>query len=318
MTELMAVQKQDTLKGIMRSDEVRTRFAEVVGGNNAGGYISSVLIAVSESQSLQKCTATSIIGAALRAATMRLSVEPSAGQAYLVPFKDKATLVVGWRGIYHMALRTSKYRFINLITVYQGETVNENRMTGIHTLEGKRTSEQAIGYMLYFRLISGFEKTYYMTCDECLEHGQRYSKSFNREDSIWKSNPEAMMKKTVMRLGLLRWGYLEPSDLQSIKANDEDEVELSSVVDAVTRELQPEKQMPEAQAMAELGFDEPKAVEKVTEEVIEEEPAPVTAVSREDVKKMAQQRGVDSRGLDELYAKADGDVFQVAQQLQAL
>jgi len=306
-----AIQKQDDkLKDLMHSEEIKSRFAEVVGGMNAGGYISSVLIAVSESEALQKCSPVSIIGAALRAATMRLSVEPSTGQAYLVPFKGRATLIVGYKGIYHMALRTWKYRFINLITVYEGEQVKEDRMTGLHTLIGNRTSDKSIGYMLYFQLLNGFQKTFYMTNEEIEEHGAHYSKTYNYNDSPWKTETEKMYKKTVMRLGLTRWGYLEPSDLQAMTASDEDNTDLANTIDAVARDLPAEKpRIPVDQATNELGFyDEPKEQEK---------PAPVT-VDPKEVSNLASKRGVSSKGLEELYTKNGGNANAVYEQLLAL
>lgn len=264
METAIVTRQENSLKAIMRSDEIRSKFADVIGNQNAGGYISSVLIAVSESNALQQCTPASIISAALRAATMRLSVEPSTGQAYIVPFRSKATLIVGWRGIYHMALRTGKYRFINLFPVYEGEEVTENRLTGIHDFKGGKESDAVKGYMLYFELLTGFRKTFYMTIQECEEHGAKYSKTFSREDSVWKTDPKAMYKKTVMRLGLTRWGYIEPSDLQTMNTVDEAD-DIEDVIDGI--EITPEKPIPVDQAMAELGFGD-----RVENPEVEDEP----------------------------------------------
>ncbi len=261
MNEQNALEKREVkLKEFMRSDEIRFRFSEIVGNNNTAGYISSVLIAVSENITLQTCTPGSIISAALRAATMGLSVEPSIGQAYLVPFKDKATLVVGWKGIYHMAIRTGEYRYLELHHVYEGETVTQDRMTGIHRFEGGKKSDRVIGYLLYFKLMNGFEKTFYMTVEECLSHGKMYSKTFNRDDSIWKKNPDAMCRKTVMRLGLTRWGYLKPSDVQAMNAMDETDVDLSGFVGNYTPSGD---ELSEEKAMLDLGFSpDPKPENK--------------------------------------------------------
>jgi recombination protein RecT len=315
MSEL-AVRQENSLKAIMRSDEIRSKFAEVIGDQNAGGYISSVLIAVSESAALQRCTPASIISSALRAATMRLSVEPSTGQAFLVPFRDKATLIVGWRGIYHMALRTGKYRFINLFPVYEGEVVEENRLTGIHDFKGGKTSDTVIGYMLYFELLSGFRKTFYMTVEECIAHGARYSKTFNRDDSVWKTDPQAMYKKTVMRLGLTRWGYLEPSDLQNMNTVDESE-DLEDVVDSI--EIKPELPIPVDQAMDELGFgDAPSAeildgeevgAEEIQGELIQSEPPKIEPSDFWKLIKITMKK--DQKYGDDLLEKNGGD-FEAA------
>lgn len=299
-----AIQKSEDdtkLKTIMRSDEIRGRFAEVIGNESAAGYISSVLIAVSESAYLQKCTPPSIISAALRAATMRLSVEPSTGQAYLVPFKDKATLVIGWRGLYHMAIRTGKYRYLDLHAVYDTDKITQHPMTGIHNLVRGDTGGKVVGYLLYFRLISGFEKTFYMTLDECIEHGKKYSKNFYRDDSLWKTNPEAMCKKTVMRLGLTRWGYLTPSDTQTMDAVDEFD-DLPAIVDSIS--VEPVEPIHPDQAMYDLGFGPEPVQQKV--------------VNPAEVKTLASSRGVDANGLNEMLDHNNGDLVSTYEQLKAL
>jgi recombination protein RecT len=249
VTNDLAVTKKPNLRTIMRSDEVVQRFSEVLGDHQANGYIAGVLIAVAGNTELQKCNANSIIGSALRAATMRLSVDPSVGQAYLVPFKGKnkdgswtnnATLIVGYKGIYQMAIRTGKYRFINLITVYEGETVVEDRMTGLHKLDGNMTSINPIGYILYFKLLSGYEKTFYMSCEECEAHGAKYSKTFANPASLWKKDPHVMYKKTVMRMGLIKWGYLDPSDIMAMSASDDEEPVLAEYTEGgVSVEAEP-------------------------------------------------------------------------------
>lgn len=293
-----------SIKSIMRSDEIKGRFAEVVGNHNAGGYISSVLIAVSENESLQKCSTKSIVGAALRAATMRLSVDPSTGQAYLVPFGGKATLIVGYHGIYHMAIRTGKYRFINLITVYEGETVVEDRMTGSHRLEGAPTNkENVLGYMLYFQLLTGYQKTFYMTCEDCDAHGAKFSKTYfekeggKNKSSLWYKDPQSMFKKTVMRLGLLKWGYLDPSDMQVMQDVDEI-IPDENVIGGIAEEILP---TPE-QSMKDLGFGDSKQ----------------KTITREEVARMANEHGVNPEGLDEIYARAGGDISAVYEQLKAI
>ncbi len=122
------------IKEYGRSPEIIERFAEIVGKHNAGGYVQSAILAVANNEALQKCTPQSIFASALRAATVQLLCEPSLGQAYLVPFKDKATFLIGYKGLYQLALRTGKYRFINVSPIYEGELVFEDRLTGEITL----------------------------------------------------------------------------------------------------------------------------------------------------------------------------------------
>lgn len=327
---ITTTQSEEKLKAIMRSDEIRTKFAEVIGGNNAAAYISSVLIAVSESPYLQRCTPTSIISSALRAATMRLSVEPSLGHAYLVPFRDKCTLVIGYRGIYQLALRTGQYRFLDLITVTDDDTVTQHPLNGMHSLVRGARSEKIIGYLLYFKLVTGFEKTFYMTCEECDAHGQKYSKSYHRDDSLWKTNPQAMYKKTVMRLGLMRWGLFTDIDSHNLNAADDSMGDLPAFIETFSMEDQPK--IDPGQAMDELGFGDPHPQQQIEAEFIEPpEEAPVDPepaaeipaaqakpVTAKEVKDLADKKGVDIRGLNEVLAKNSGDLQAAFTQLQAL
>jgi recombination protein RecT len=262
-----------------RSDAVREHFAEVVGNHNAAAYISSVIIAVGSNDSLMQCDTRSIITSAMRAATLRLSCDPGIGQAYLVPFKGKATLVVGYKGLKDMAIRTGHYRYLNVARVYEGQSVTEDQLRGTHKIAGSRTSQTIIGYMMYFELVNGFSKTFYMTVDEILDHAATYSKSFDNPKSIWKTNQDAMMAKTVLRLGLSRWGYLDPNDSMVMNAVDENMD--TEMVDGEFVE-QPESHT-EAQNLSDLGYDTPAQPEPpitadpTTGEVIENQPTEPTA-----------------------------------------
>jgi recombination protein RecT len=236
-----------TLKKLMRSDEIFQRFSEVVGNQQAGGYISSVLTAVGLSESLQKCEPVSIISCGIRAATMRLSVDPAVSHAYLVPFWDKnikgyrCSLIVGYKGLQHMAIRSGHYERLNLTYIYADDELVWNRMTGATWLKvgevnavaerNKRLSEDPVAYLLYIKLLNGFQSTFFMTTQECDKHGQKFSKNYYNKDgsinnaSLWHTDPQAMFRKTVVRLGILKNGYLDPQDLNLMNQHDSDYAE---------------------------------------------------------------------------------------------
>ena len=213
-------------KAIMRSDEVIQKFAEVLGTErSARKYIGSVLLAVGQSDKLQECTPQSIMISGMRAATLKLTVDPALGHAYMVPYGSKATMIVGYKGLMQLALRTGKYRTINVATIYDGQEVEEDQLKGIHTIKGlpkyDRKKWVAIGYMLYFELRDGFSKTFYMTVEEIDAHAKKYSKGYNRSDSLWKSDFENIAKKTVIRLGLSRYGYFDADDYLAMSEPEE-------------------------------------------------------------------------------------------------
>jgi recombination protein RecT len=218
---------------------VKARFASVVG--NADAYISSVMITVRESRQLQECQPESIYLSALRAATLKLSTDPATGQAYIVPFKGRATLIVGYKGLYDMAVRTGKYRYINVGPIYEGQEVEENQITGFHSIKGTPANkDHIIGWIGAFEMnpergqTTGFGKTFYMTVEEIHSHAEAYSKSYNDNRSPWKTETRKMERKTVMRLMLRRWGYLNPTDAQTL---EELEAEQSEPIDAESQDI---------------------------------------------------------------------------------
>ena len=253
-----------TVRQYMHSPQMIERFAEVVGKHNAGAYVSSALLAVANNETLQKCKPETVAISALRAATLRLSCDPGIGEAYLVPFKDRATLVIGYKGLRAMAIRTGKYRYLHVATIFEGEEVVTDKLTGAIKIEGKKKSDRVIGRVAYFQLTNGFEKALYMTTEEIHQHAKRYSKSYDFSSSVWKSykvgeeaNPMEM--KTPLRLLIQRWGYLDAQDRANAglsREEDDGEVIEAEGLDVpspedVTPEPEPEKPT-RSQALDEL------------------------------------------------------------------
>jgi len=252
------------------SSIVKARFAEVVGDRNTGSYISSVMITVKDSPALLACAPASIYTSALRAATLRLSVDPALGQAYLVPFKGHATLVVGYKGLYDMAVRTGKYRYINVGPIYDGQIVEENQITGFHSISGTRKSgpagDKVIGWIGSFEMnpergqLTGFGKTMYMTVEEIHAHAKEYSKGYDNPKGTWKTETKKMERKTLMRLLIRRWGYLDPADaaaLEEVEAEQQPiDAETSPIYDIPEYDEDKEEQPKRTaeQNISELGF----------------------------------------------------------------
>jgi recombination protein RecT len=263
----LALPGKEKLNAIMRAPETLSRFVEVLGERNASAYVTSVLLAVANNDDLQKCSPASIITSAMRAATLRLSCDPMTKQAHLVPFKTKikgrdgkpdtwgttATLVVGYKGYYDMANRTNRYRVLNDFKVYEGQEIVEDQLRGSIEIVGHRTSETVIGYGFYFEMTNGLKKVLYMTVEEIKAHGAAYSKTFQYDSSMWKKDFPAMARKTVIRLCLSRYGYLDPTDAANLSAIDDRELDDN---DLMQIQAPPRPRRSYSQTMRELGFDD--------------------------------------------------------------
>jgi len=147
---------------------------------------------------------------AARAATLNLSCDPALGQAYLVPYKDEATLIPGWRGLRDMAYRTGTVAEINVDFLAEGQTWVRDQLTGSGHIEGVPTSNKPIGYFAYMKTLSGRVNTLYMTIEEIEAHKVQYAKGYKKEESAWNKEFGKMAKKTVLKQMLTQWAALDP------------------------------------------------------------------------------------------------------------
>ena len=198
----------NTVKGLMYSPTIKKRFEEVLN-EKAPQYMSSIVNLVNSDTNLQKCEGMSVIASCMVAATMDLPVDKNLGYAWVVPYGNRAQFQMGYKGYIQLALRTGQYKSINVVEIREGELVSWNPLTEeIEVDFSKRESDAVIGYAGYFKLINGFEKTVFWTKEEVNNHANKFSKTVNSKNSVWKSNFDAMAKKTVLRNLLSKWGIL--------------------------------------------------------------------------------------------------------------
>ena len=210
------------LPAMLNNEVIKNRFNEVLG-KNAAGFTSALLNIYQGSKQLQECDARSILGAAGLAATLKLSITPSLGQAYIVPFKGKAQFQVGVHGYIQLAHRTGQYTRSHAGKVCEGEFKGFNPITGEPVL-GEKISDEVVGYVAYMRLVNGFEKTLFMSKAEVEEHAQKYSQSYSKSYSPWSTHFDEMASKTVLKKLLRTWGVLS-ADLATAIQGDQSVVD---------------------------------------------------------------------------------------------
>lgn len=213
--------KMDAFKGLLNSQTTRAQVAKSLK-ENAGAFLSSMLDLYSGDSSLQSCRPESVIRECLKAASLNLPLVKTLGFAYVVPFKNEPTFVIGYKGLIQLAQRTGQYLNINADVVYEGELKSKNKLSGMIDISGQATSDKAVGYFAYFRLINGFEKTYFMTKADVEAYAKRYSPSYNASFSPWKNEFDKMALKTVIRQLIKTYGIMS-IEMQTALATDDDE-----------------------------------------------------------------------------------------------
>lgn len=253
----------DAFKQFIRRDDIIQRFEEILDSRLTRPFVNSVILAVQANDKLLECTKASIVMSAIRAASLRLSVDPATGQGWIIPYGNVAQFQVGYKGLRDMAIRTNKYRTIHAGPVYNGQQMVEDQLTGLVRLEGYKKSDEVIGWQATFLMNNGFTKTLYMSKPEIHDHAKKYSKGYNNPKGVWKQNTPEMEKVTVLRLLLRRWATLDPYDEMILNASEEID---TPDVQTIEAEFTPEPIVlqTEEEIYADLGIESPVSVSRET------------------------------------------------------
>lgn len=208
-----------TVKNIFEREDVKKKITEMVGRNSTG-FISSVLQVSTNNALLAKAEPMSIYNCAMMAAALNLSINPNLGHAYIVPYGNQAQFQIGWKGLVQLAQRSGQYKAINVVEVYENQFKSFNTLTeeldADFNVEGEGN---VVGYVAYFGLLNGFEKTSYWSIAKVMKHGAKYSKTYNNPRGVWKSDFDAMAKKTVLKNTLSKWGVLSVEMNMAVQAD---------------------------------------------------------------------------------------------------
>lgn len=228
MSTQVAISPVNKLKQILNAESVQEQIKNAMQ-ENSGAFVASLIDLYASDTYLQKCNPSLVVMEALKAATLKLPINKQLGFAYIVPYKRGGAPIpqfqIGYKGYIQLAMRTGQYRFLNAGAVYEGCKVERNILTGEIKIAGEPTSEKPIGYFAYLELLNGFSKTVYMTHDEVHAHAQKYSKSYNEPKGTWKTNPETMSIKTVLRLLLSKYAILSTEMITALTSDHGDDVE---------------------------------------------------------------------------------------------
>ena len=227
----LQAQGKQTVNQLMNSmldgEKLRGRFDELLG-KRAPQFISSLVSLVNADATMQQAfyeAPMTVIQSALKAASFDLPIDQNLGYAYIVPFKNskkdadgnwvkktEASFILGWKGMHQLALRTGAYKTINVIDIREGELENYNRLTeevNINFIEDEdeRETKKIIGYVGYYRLVNGAEKTIYMTIKQ-IENHEKKNRKGDYMGKGWRDDFDAMARKTVYRRLIGKWGVM--------------------------------------------------------------------------------------------------------------
>ena len=215
------------MNSMLDGEKLRGRFNELLG-NRSAQFVSSLVSMVNADKNLQQAfyeAPMTVIQAGLKAAAFDLPIDQNLGYAYIVPFKNskkddqgnwsskmEASFILGWKGMHQLALRTGAYKTINVVDIREGELKSYNRLTEETEIEfidddDLRESKPIIGYLGYYRLVNGAEKTIYMTVKQIENHEKKFRKG-QYMGKGWRDDFDSMARKTVYRKLIGKWGVM--------------------------------------------------------------------------------------------------------------
>ena len=249
-----------TFTKFIAQDGVKNGILAVLRSENAlNRFVADITSVVSNNPALQACDYATIISGALVANSLKLSLSPSLGFAYLVPFQDKknnrttAVFVPGYKGYIQLAVRSGYYADIDVKEIKEGEYLGRDAKTGnpkFSFIEDDAEYEKrpTVGYMAFFEYLNGFKKVLYWSQEKMERHADRYSPAFSlsatsgrfpkvsyedfkkgnypksdewKYSSFWYKDFTGMAFKTMLRQLITKWGIMSVDMEHALNADNE-------------------------------------------------------------------------------------------------
>lgn len=262
------------IKNTFADSSIQQKFTELLG-EQANGFILSVINVVSGNKDLAKAEPQSVVFAAATAAILKLPINPNLGFAYILPYLNRKTgayeaqFQMGYKGYIQLAQRSGQFKTLSATPIYEGQIIAANPLTGYEFDFTTRESNNVVGYAAYFALLNGFEKILYMSKEEVDRHAKRYSKNFQKYGSgLWKDDFDSMALKTVIKQLLQKFA---PLSIDMQKAVERDQAVLRDF-DGIELEY-PDNSRPDAEEVSkqkEISRVEAHIKASNTEEVLSE------------------------------------------------
>lgn len=201
-----------------------------------------------------------------------LGIEPDGRRAYLIPYKNDIQLIIDYKGIAELAMRSGQISNIHADKVCENDEFEYNvGQIEKHKIDFKKERGKAYAYYAIVTFKDGTKKCEVMSKHE-IDGIRRRSKSAN--NGPWVTDYDEMAKKTVFRR-LSKWLPQSPEMQQAFDVDDEDFIKGRHIVDIpVDDSVAPEERYKavEIAAEAEIKDAEADVIEAPAEPIEDEIP----------------------------------------------
>jgi recombination protein RecT len=205
MSETQLVKKTD-IKSLINSDSMREQFARALPKHlTAERFARIAITALTRTPKLQECTPESLMRCLLDLSSF--GIEPDGRRAHLIPYGRECTLILDWKGIAELVMRSGLVSNIHADKVCESDVFETDRGRIVkHSVDYRGERGAAYAYYVIVTFKDGSEKSEIMTKHE-VEAIRKRSKAGT--SGPWVTDFDEMAKKTVFRRAA-KWLPLSP------------------------------------------------------------------------------------------------------------
>jgi recombination protein RecT len=199
-------QKPQGLKALINSDAMRNQFAMALPKHlTAERFTRIAITALTRTPKLQECTPESFMRCLLDLSA--LGIEPDGRRAHLIPYGKECTLILDYKGIAELVMRSGVVSSIHADKVCEEDDFEVDRGKVVrHRIDYRKPRGKSYAYYVLILFKDGSEKSEVMTREE-VDAIRRRSKAGS--SGPWQTDFDEMGKKTVFRRAS-KWLPLSP------------------------------------------------------------------------------------------------------------
>jgi recombination protein RecT len=224
-----------------------SKFLEDALREKKSEFVSNLLALTDSDENLQKCDPKKLMMCAMNATALGLPLNKNLGYAYVIAYyntkkkEHEPQFQIGAKGFKQLAMKSSQYQTINAVEIREKE-LTRNKFTGEFKFNQENPEGNIEGYLAYFRLLNGYEKSLYMTVEQLESHALKYSQAYKSDIknktkySKWSTEEkDSMCLKTVYKLLLSREGILS-TEMVNALSFDNRNIEDAEVIEQKEKE----------------------------------------------------------------------------------
>lgn len=261
----VATTVKSDIKSLILSDQMKKQFALALPKHlTPDRFVRIALTAINKNPKLLSCTKESLLACLLDCS--QLGIEPDNRNAHLIPYGDKCTLIIDYKGIVALARRSGEIADIHADVVYENDDFSYSFGTAGNLIHkpAMKTKGKPIAAYSYVRLKDGSSSYEVMNVEE-IEDIHKRSKAGN--SGPWVTDWAEMAKKTVFRRHS-KWLPVSSEFQEAIEKDYDVPIDITSgsIIDNPKADVK----MPEA--LTQEPEPEQEELDKIADESFQKEP----------------------------------------------